>query len=309
MKIYNNGNYNYGIDRRSGTKIRFDLLKGFKYKPIFPESIDIKITNYCSNKCEWCAESSSIKGKHADINNILSLFENTIGIEIAIGGGCILDHPDIEKLIDELKINNFPSITINQKDIENSNYTIFETRNELFNKVCGIGVSVYNGYDDNFINYINNLPQLLKDKIVIHTILGLNTYDEINYMITNNINKILILGYKKKGRGESYYSLNHAVRFNIDKFKSTILNLIKTKNLILAFDNLAVNQLNLKEIISFKHNVWEKYFMGNDGEFSMYIDFVKNEYSSSSYDFENMYKLDNSTKLNEMFTNIHKIKR
>ena len=307
MKIYNNGNYNYGIDRRSGTKIRFDLLKGFKYKPIFPESIDIKITNYCSNKCEWCAESSSIKGKHADINNILSLFENTIGIEIAIGGGCILDHPDIEKLIDELKINNFPSITINQKDIENSNYTIFETRNELFNKVCGIGVSVYNGYDDNFINYINNLPQLLKDKIVIHTILGLNTYDEINYMITNNINKILILGYKKKGRGESYYLINHTVRFNIDKFKSTILNLIKTKNLILAFDNLAVNQLNLKQIVN--HNIWEKYFMGNDGEFSMYVDFVKNEYSLSSYDFENMYKLDNSNKLNELFTNIRKIKR
>jgi hypothetical protein len=49
--------------------------------------------------------------------------------------------------------------------------------------------------------------------------------------------------------------------------------------------------------------------MGNDGEFSMYVDFVKNEYSLSSYDFENMYKLDNSNKLNELFTNIRKIKR
>ena len=306
MNIYNNGNYNYGIDKKTGTKVRFDLLKGFKYKPLFPESVDIKITNYCKNKCEWCAESSSVKGKHADINSILPLFENTKGIEIAIGGGCVLDHPDIEKLIEKLRVNNLPSITINQKDIENSNYTIFETRKELFNKVCGIGVSVYNGYDDHFFDYINSLSKTLKDKIVIHTILGVNTYEEITNIINNNIDKILILGYKMKGRGNSYYVLNHAVLFNIDKFKNTILNLMKNDKLILAFDNLAVNQLNLKQIVN--HNVWKKYFMGNDGEFSMYIDFVKNEYSLSS-NCKHVYKLDVSSNLCEAFKNIRKTKR
>lgn len=307
MNIYNNGNYNYGIDKKSGTKIRFDLLSGFKYKPKYPESIDIKITDYCKNKCEWCAESSSVKGKHANIDDILSLFKNTEGIEIAIGGGCILDYPEIEKLIDELRINNFPSVTINQKDIENSNYTIFETKKELFNKVYGIGISVYNSYDDSFINYIKNLPKPLKNKIVMHTILGINTCNKIKHMIDNKINKILILGYKKKGRGETYYMLNHAVKLNIERIKNSILNLIKTDNLILAFDNLAINQLNLKEIID--HNTWKTYFMGNDGEFSMYIDFVKNKYSLSSYDFKNIHELNNSIKLNEIFKNIKKLKK
>ena len=235
-----------------------------------------------------------------------ALIENTKGIEIAIGGGCVLDHPDIEKLIEKLRVNNLPSITINQKDIENSNYTIFETRKELFNKVCGIGVSVYNGYDDHFFDYINSLSKTLKDKIVIHTILGVNTYEEITNIINNNIDKILILGYKMKGRGNSYYVLNHVVLFNIDKFKNTILNLMKNDKLILAFDNLAVNQLNLKQIVN--HNVWKKYFMGNDGEFSMYIDFVKNEYSLSS-NCKHVYKLDESSNLCEVFKNIRKTKR
>ena len=46
--------------------------------PIFPESIDIKITNYCENNCPMCHESSNINGTHANLNHpfltVISIF-------------------------------------------------------------------------------------------------------------------------------------------------------------------------------------------------------------------------------------------
>ena len=62
LNTYKNGNYIVRI-YEDGSKVRLTLDDDFNAS--FPESIDIKITNYCDNNCPMCHENSSINGKHA----------------------------------------------------------------------------------------------------------------------------------------------------------------------------------------------------------------------------------------------------
>ena len=61
---YKNGNYNVAIFE-DGTKIRFNDLDNLK--PDFPESMDMKISNYCPFNCPMCHEKSSTNGKYGNI--------------------------------------------------------------------------------------------------------------------------------------------------------------------------------------------------------------------------------------------------
>ncbi|HHT23450.1 MAG TPA: hypothetical protein GXZ87_09125 [Bacteroidales bacterium] len=83
LATYKNGNSQVTI-YEDGTKVR-------RYsEPLlleFPESIDIKITNYCDLGCKFCHEMSDIAGKHADLNKLLTVLQGlSPGVELAIGG-------------------------------------------------------------------------------------------------------------------------------------------------------------------------------------------------------------------------------
>ena len=49
---------------------------------------------------------------------------------------------------------------------------------------------------------------------------------------------------------------------------------------VVSFDNLSIKQLNLQEQI--ESNIWEEFYMGDDGKFTMYIDLVKKKFSKNS---------------------------
>ena len=49
---------------------------------------------------------------------------------------------------------------------------------------------------------------------------------------------------------------------------------------ILSFDNLAIEQLNIKRL--FTDQGWNDFYMGDDFSFTMYIDAVKQEYAQTS---------------------------
>ena len=89
------GNYLVKIFK-DGSKVRFTLDD--YYNPSFPESIDIKITNYCDNNCPMCHEKSSVNGNHGNLD---ALFLKTLtkGTELAIGGGNPFAHPDLENFL------------------------------------------------------------------------------------------------------------------------------------------------------------------------------------------------------------------
>src|SRR5574344_2032907 len=97
---YINGNYNVKI-YEDGTKIR--STKDDEFNAQFPENIDLKITNYCTNNCLYCYESSNSMGKHADILSAKFLDTLQPYTELAIGGGNPLSHPDLIPFLDKLK--------------------------------------------------------------------------------------------------------------------------------------------------------------------------------------------------------------
>ena len=89
---YQNGNVLVTI-LKDGTKIR-----EYEDTPfiVHPESLDVKITNKCNLNCAYCHEMSNNDGEHADLEelkNVLSVLPS--GVEIAIGGGNPLQHPDL----------------------------------------------------------------------------------------------------------------------------------------------------------------------------------------------------------------------
>jgi hypothetical protein len=47
-----------------------------------------------------------------------------------------------------------------------------------------------------------------------------------------------------------------------------------------SFDNLAIKQLDVKRIMS--EDKWERFYMGDDGMFTFYIDLVNKTFSKNS---------------------------
>lgn len=89
IKQYVNGNVNVTL-YDDGTKVR--EWEGVQ-KVEFPESIDVKITDYCLMGCKFCYEMSTRKGKHGDLETLKTKLSSLpSGIELAIGGGNPLDH-------------------------------------------------------------------------------------------------------------------------------------------------------------------------------------------------------------------------
>ena len=68
-----------------------------------------------------------------------------------------------------------------------------------------------------------------------------------------------------------------------EKLKQNIINIIP-KFRVISFDNLALEQLDIKKQIS--NNQWNNIYMGDDGEFTFYIDLVKGTYAKNSISCE-----------------------
>lgn len=254
-----------------GTKVRY-TKDGELPAPEYPESMDLKITNRCDLGCPMCAEQSSPGGVHADLNDPLldSIRPYT---ELAIGGGNPLAHPNL---------NNFLHCMQNQSVICNLtvNAVHFLNNIQFLKMLCsqklihGLGISVPTAIPDGLIPALKDFPNA-----VIHTIAGVTPADVFHQLADHDLN-VLILGFKAKGKGFDYYS-NHfwSVNTNRQDLKRDLLNM-KHHFRAIAFDNLAVKQFSLKDILS--PDEFDELYMGDDGDFTMYIDLVAGKYGKSS---------------------------
>jgi hypothetical protein len=268
---YENGNTNVVL-LADGTKIR-TTNPDSQSKIKFPESIDVKITDYCDMGCAYCHESSTVEGKHADLEllfNQLNLLPKC-GIELAIGGGNPLSHPDLVYFLELLKRNNFVvNLTVNQGHLK----TYFSLLKELLEKdlIKGLGISVTNL---NF-TYIEKLSKYSRN-IVYHLIAGVNSVKMIDFLMpVSEECKVLVLGYKTFGFGVEYYS--REVEDSIKLWKANLRNLLG--KCTLSFDNLAIEQLDVKSL--FTKEGWNRFYMGDDFCFTMYIDAVKQQFAPTS---------------------------
>lgn len=271
---YTNGNVKVAI-LEDGTKIR-----EYENAPLIvhPESMDIKITNYCDLGCSYCHELSTTSGKHCDVDVLIDTLVKANmpkGIELALGGGNPLAHPNIFELLKSLKTLGFIcNITINQNHLERYLSDIELLIN--LDLVKGIGISLQ---DVNNLDSIKHI-QTLSNNVVIHTIAGVNKVNDISVLLANlPYTKVLVLGYKEFGRGVTYYNSNKPIIYaNIQEWYKYLPRYFG--ECIVSFDNLAIEQLNVKRY--FTKEGWDKFYMGDDFTFTMYIDAVNQEYAPTS---------------------------
>jgi hypothetical protein len=273
LSTYRNGNYFVDIFD-DGTKIRRNNLDSLE--PEFSESIDCKITDYCDVGCVFCYENSTNFGKHADILN--NPFFDTIHqyTEIALGGGSPILHPDLIPFLEKLKSKNvLPSMTINQKHFVEKYQFIKDLVDRKL--IYGVGVSV-SSVNDELIDKLKKIPNA-----VVHVIAGIFNQELYGKLAGQNL-KILILGYKDLGRG-AFKSKTESelltIESNMNWLKANLKQIMHRNSFFaLCFDNLALDQLNVKDAIGAEK--WESFYMGDDGSYTFFVDLVEGKFCKNS---------------------------
>lgn len=266
LSTYQNGNCTVSL-YDDGTKVReFEDVP----LPVYPESIDVKITNYCNAGCAYCHEMSTRSGTHGDLVRGLSIISQLpAGVEIAIGGGNPLDHPELYSFLYVLKeLGIVANMTVNQVHLQPHTDLITRLRNESL--IHGLGIS-YRAASP-------LLHQFVDSNTVFHLILGVHKVEDLQEIQRCSPRaKVLLLGYKQVGRGIGYFS--QSVTNEIERWSNQLPQFFGS-NITLSFDNLAITQLHVRRFFSEK--AWQQFYMGDDGQFTMYMDLVTQTYARSS---------------------------
>jgi hypothetical protein len=268
LHTYHNGNTTVSM-YDDGTKVR---EYGGIPMPLFPESIDVKITNYCDLACAYCHEHSTTEGIHGDLVKGFKLLSSMPrGTEVAIGGGNPLSHPELVPFLTQLRDNGIiANITVNQLHLKRFAPLIQQLQRD--NLIHGLGISYFKA-DNKY------LDMFMSANTVLHMIIGVHSPDELVKVQSKYPDaKVLLLGYKTFGRGITYGAANNTqslMRMWYERLHQFFLS-----HLTISFDNLGIEQLNVRRFFSDK--AWQQFYMGDDGTFTMYVDMVKQEYARTS---------------------------
>lgn len=290
LGVYKNGNFTTKIFS-DGTKVR--ETEDDDFKPDFPENMDVKITNYCDMECPFCHEGSTTDGKFGDILN--EKFIDTLHPyqEVALGGGDATSHPDLIPFLHKLKERKvIANMTVNQIHFEKKQDLIKQLVDEKL--IYGLGVSLVNPTEQ-FIELISQYPNA-----VIHVINGILKPSDLEVLANKNL-KMLILGYKRLRRGNDWIREDHENIMTKQMWLQDNLAEIIKQFKVVSFDNLAIEQLNVRRLMSDED--WNEFYMGDDGSMTYYIDMVERKFArSSTADFDKRYELMNS--VDDMFRKI-----
>jgi organic radical activating enzyme len=281
MHSYVNGGYEVSIFT-DGTKMRVE--RDASVGPVHPEQMDLKITDWCDAGCFWCHEKSTKRGAHGDIGAMLKLLSDLpAGVEIAIGGGDPLSHPEFDRLVLGLRdMGLIPSVTVNGRHIDRHRAQL--ERLIAQKAVYGVGIS-----------FFDKIPDWDYEHKVIHMIAGV---DDPAALDDASRQKILVLGYKNFGRGTKFKEKHaEAVEKNIAQWYRELLWIAREHHV--SFDTLAIKQLNPKRLFK-SPELYDRRYMGDEGQFSMYVDGVLGQFSVSSYSKQRFEWTD----INDMFQQV-----
>ena len=289
-RIYKNGNYIVRFNTEDGTKIRD--TNADEFIPSFAENCDCKITDKCDGGCPMCYEGCTPEGKHGDILNYKFLDTLHKYTELAINGND-MSHPDLIPFLEKLKENEIiVNMTVNQIHFERHQVMI----RDLVEKdlIHGLGVSL-NDPTKEFVSLIKEYPNA-----VIHVINGILSSSDVKLLADNDL-KILILGYKQLRRGVDHYVTNYD---NITRkqiwLKDSLADIIEHFKVV-SFDNLAIEQLDVKRLMT--EEEWNEFYMGDDGNYTFYLDLVEGTFGKNSLATDRYPIMDD---IDDMFKTIQK---
>lgn len=288
---YQNGNYTVTL-LNDGTKIRENNLDFFE--PAFAENCDVKITDKCDGGCAFCYEGCTVNGKHGDILNYKFLDTLHPYTELAINGND-LTHPDLFVFLQKMKDKNIiVNMTVNQIHFERRYQAIRFLVEQ--GAIHGLGISL-NKPTKEFVNMVKGFPNA-----VIHTINGILSPADYEILKDNGL-KILILGYKKLRRGVDYYEAHENDVRNKQNWLYDNLSEMLNHFEVVSFDNLAIEQLDVKRLLNAEQ--WSEFYMGDDGNYTFYIDLVEGTFAKNSLSMERWPIMDN---IDDMFKKVRGVK-
>lgn len=270
LHAYRNGGYAVSI-HADGTKVRTELDASMP--PALPEQMDLKITDWCDAGCAWCHEQSTPKGVHANLDRTLALLKPLpAGVEVAIGGGDPLSHPDFEAFVRALREQGLvPSVTVNGRHLQRHRKVLERLTHE--GKLFGVGVSYSKEH---------GLPDWDYEHMVLHLIAGVDHPAVLDAAARRM--KVLLLGYKRFGRGKKLFELRtQQVQQTLAAWYRELFAVAQDHHL--SFDNLAIEQLKPERLFK-DPATYRSQYMGPEGQFSMYVDAVTETFALSSYSAE-----------------------
>jgi hypothetical protein len=271
MINYNNGNALVKLYEDGTRVIQYEDTLQLDY----PLNIDIRASTACSFGlnpktgeafCTFCHESATTDGTECDYK---SLQEKLIGlpkgIELAIGANQIT--VELCGFLHWCKSQDYiVNLTINQGHIKRDETTI-KSLIEM-NLIKGLGISYRSS-----LNW--RIPQFVLDyeHTVIHVIAGIDSIEDVLLLKDKGVKKVLVLGEKNFGFNEGKVDLTTRSH---REWYWWIAKLFSTFDIV-SFDNLALEQLNIKRF--FSDESWEVF---NQGEHSFYINAVDKYFAPSS---------------------------
>jgi len=286
---YRNGNCAVSL-YEDGTKVR--EWDG-EARPEFPESMDLKITDWCDGGCLYCHEKSTINGKHSNLEDIKKILADLPpGVEIATGGGDTMAYPFLEEYMEWAKERGLiVNMTVNAMHLYRHADRIRDLRKRKL--VHGVGISYGKRFEDRILDIADR-------NTVVHVIAGVDDIQGILKLARQGVT-ILVLGYKRFGRGVIYF--DDKVQRSVDAWRYWIGPLMRSGSTI-SFDNLAIEQLGIESLVTPK--AWENFYLGADGSHTMYVDAVQMEYAKSSV---SPRKAVGDLGIREMFAVIHPLSK
>ncbi len=226
--------YNYDFHFDTGLFIRWGnmLQDDPAFSPLGPELLDIEVSTICSGidrkPCPWCYKSNTRKGENMSLDTFKTIFNKLPKnlTQIAFGIGDIDSNPDLFKIFKYCRVNEHnkvvPNVTVNGWNITNK-YA------DKLASLCG-AVAVSNYDKDTCYDAVQKLTERIDindnplKQVNIHQLTALETFQSCNEVIKDKLedprlkklNAIILLAYKRKGRGNQFHSLPE------DKFKELV---------------------------------------------------------------------------------------
>ncbi len=240
----------------------------------FPFNIDIRLSERCAfglnqktntTICGFCHESATTDGADGDVEKLLNVLDPIPPfVELAVG---VNQYDDITRsfLVEAKHCGWIVNTTINQGHLRKYHHQI--TTAIHCGLIHGLGISYRKGMilpEGDLLDYPNT---------VVHVIAGIDDIDDVLALSSIGVKKILVLGEKDFGFNKGKLHLTADSRF----WWYRRIHELFAKFDVVSFDNLALQQLNIKRFVKDWDTVYQH-------EYSMYINAVQQYFAPSSRD-------------------------
>jgi hypothetical protein len=277
--------YEYWVlfNQTDGTKIRFSFespqTPENPSKSTLPELMDVKITNFCDKKCDFCYQDSNVNGKHAEMSsyNLAKMISEMKVFEVAIGGGEPLSHPNfIEYLRDFREMGVIPNFST--KDIS----WLMDIRKwpEIIEYIGSFAFSASSVADVQRLCYLleyNNIDKAKANIQLIPAVIDEWNFSSILREANDKAIRVTLLGFKERGRG----IMTKEYKENENKVFSIIKDMSEKGDLpYISIDTVLASRYEnkLKEL-----DIPDWLFHTKEGKFSAYFDAVERKFGPSSF--------------------------